>query len=478
MPSTRGFQIDILDTGGETLTNYGTRTRGNLVYTHIEAKQGLGFQVRVRPSQPFPDPDHIPALRSLDQTASQEPMEYDPVDHKPCAYFAYVYMDGSTTHDAATRVRMEKDKKPRFLKGRVYLPEDGESATETGDTSMASTMSVLPWIFSERGIDVVFNGLNLSGAEVDVPETEHDAEMAELTQALSREGLTRPINRKRGMIEVAIKRVVKIEPVPPGEEWKLKPEEEVDNGNTHKVTFGAELQETIPITVWRCAPYRSDEAFFCKVTFHYHDISKLVRMGLSSREGIPITDRQLRAWPTPARNPDREKTTLKRLQGSGAEIEAAVKHGDQLDDDEDEDFSPVESSSDSDVQPFKRRGAVARSRKGTLKQTIKDATKTASRQARKDTRQALGWTAPKGEAAERLSLELSLPEFTFDPNDQVSGWVNEGLEKEGVIPMEGQLKLADTGFEQGEVQAIAGLLQLAGTGGEDLELEEEGQMIE
>jgi hypothetical protein len=131
MPSVQGFNITIEGVDGTPFTTYGTRSRGKIVSTSIEARDGARFQIRVKPDLPFPEPkdsmsggEHQPDSRHcLESSNAQDAMDCDEPDRRPkrpYEFFAYVYIDGNPRSEDNLLIPTEAGAEYYEAEGHVF----------------------------------------------------------------------------------------------------------------------------------------------------------------------------------------------------------------------------------------------------------------------------------------------------------------------------------------------------------------------
>ncbi|KIX94997.1 uncharacterized protein Z520_09307 [Fonsecaea multimorphosa CBS 102226] len=383
MPITQGFEFLIEGVDGVPFTNYGTRSLGpRIISTKIQAKNGVRFNIRIKPQAPFPDPDNAPLGRSrYNLRSSAPPAEVaggrDGMDYESSraaadevVYVAYVHVDGNKKPECTSVIVVDPEdsgysSKGCLLDGRYSLADDA-TTQDRSDEDSTTNISISPWVFSERGIDVLMGRMDISTADPDIPSTAMEQELADLTQAMSKDSLYGAAEEKRGEIEVKIVRVVDAGGVCSDAYWKRGKEESPkdDDGKTHDITIDKDQEQRVSMVTCRYRRYREDEAFLCKAKFQYMDIAKLVNLGLCNTKGEPIERRQNDAVGQPlaisSSGHDSRLGQSKRVRGLERE---QAKQG-ELDlarySSSEEEGSASDTTSDSDVPRRKRRGASKR----------------------------------------------------------------------------------------------------------------------
>ncbi len=443
MPSARGFEITIEGIDDIPFTTYGTRHHGKIQYTNIEAKDGVRFQIRVRAEVPFPEPEdasigkpHTESryrLRSSKKQDDLDAMDCDEKPKRPYGFIARVYMNGLSKWEDTSILAIDPTDKfysseGHVFEGRCCNPILGKGGSKS---EMIGTFPVLPWMFSQKGIDVLLDQINLSKANVDLQESSSD--IADVTQAMAN-SLSESPSRKTNQIEVVIGRIVLGEATGPSTNyWKTTDVTvEGDNGDSTQVAIDRENTQHIRAKTVKTIPYRADENFWTKIIFQYHDITKLVGLGLCDRFGTPITKRAL-ALPAPSSNTE-FASPLKRLRLSET-VKAKASIDGNMSSDEDESASS-ESSSDSDVpqrKKFRESNSGGRRKAKSLKSNMKALSLRGRNAAEKTTIQSLP-------AIESSSFNFKLDEAKSTDN---------------------QLQLVDAGSPQGASTAAANGLVLA-----------------
>ncbi|EXJ56233.1 uncharacterized protein A1O5_12689 [Cladophialophora psammophila CBS 110553] len=391
MPSTQGFEIAVEGADGVPFATYGTKSlSGGIISMKIQAKNGVTFRIRVKPQFPFPEPNDVPQsqsrykLRPSTQHAAGSDTR-DAMDcessktigktNDPVCYIAYVFIDGNKTAECTGIIVVDPkcsaySAKGCVLDGRCSLLDDSEIQNHS-EHDLAPNMSVCPWVFTERGIDVLLSRMDISKADPDIPSTKMEQEVADLTQAMADDNLT-PAKGKRGEIEVRIVRAVHVARMSPDSYWKRKEEggPRSDDDKTHDVTLARDKEEHVRMIGIKYRRYRRDEAFLCKVIFQYMDIAKLVTLGLCTTDGKPIEHRPGRTNGGPlamlSSSLDSQLSPLKRVrylepeQGRSGESELDKSQSSE------EENSAADTMSDSDVPLLKRRGAIRRRKAMTL----------------------------------------------------------------------------------------------------------------
>ena len=406
MPSIQGFEITMERPDGSALTNYGSRPRSNTVHTHIEAKDGLKFQIRVKHDPGSEDSGGKSQPRSRYNLRSFVPdtkdaMSYTKAESKPkrpYVYFASVFIDGH--YQDNVRIRDVSDGKPD---GHIFEGRSSEvfAAKKSG---LFTNLRILPWQFNEKGFDVLFNHMNIAKPDADIPKTEHDEEMAGLSEALAQDSSLDQNTSKRGQIEVIIQRKVQLKKIRRSSPVQDDEESDADDNNTHYVAVDRDNEKCVSVITWHTRPYRAEEDFWVKVVFHYHNLAKLVNLGLAHTDSTPVDNQLLRALPALPSTPESQNGVLKRLRGAEAE-ESEVK----VLSDEDESASS-DSSSDSDVpRTTKRRGAITFEGHES--------------KPKRDTKKMLNWGARTAAGTSNEIQPPSLPEFRFEANEKVPNWL-------------------------------------------------------
>ncbi|EXJ62287.1 hypothetical protein A1O7_02720 [Cladophialophora yegresii CBS 114405] len=484
MPSVRGFNVTVEGTDGTPFTTYGTRSRGKIVYTSIEARDGARFQIRVTPDFPFPEPkdamvggeQQSNSRHGVESSNAQNAMDCDEPDGKPeipYEFFASVYIDGNSESEDNSQIPTEAGEQHYRSKGHVFkgrccgavMEQDAFGGSDYGSGMLAKYL-VLPWVFRQKGIDVLLSHMNISETEADIPTTDLEADLADVTEAMANDGLSKPTGRKPGQIEIVITREVTVKMVRPKK--YAKPEDTVhldnDECNTHEVTVDANNKRHMHLTTVKTRPYRADEQFFCKVCISYCDIAKLRKLGLCTQDGSP-TDRRLLAISSSPESPG----PLKRLRDYESGRHEVRTDDPMLSDGEESTSS--DSTSDSDVpRRNKRRGAITSRRSKARPAKPRRNNHTLSWTARKDHES----TNQNLRAAHASSTSLVLPEFHFDLNDEVSGWVRELHAEFGRLgATDNKPQLALTSAEPEDVPTGTGDMKLITVSNETVELSDE-----
>ncbi|KIW89663.1 uncharacterized protein Z519_09819 [Cladophialophora bantiana CBS 173.52] len=391
MPTTQGFEILVEGVDGVPFATYGTKLlSGGIISTKIQAKNGVTFRIRVKPQFPFPEPRDVPQsqgrykLRPSTQHAGSSDTR-DAIDCEssktsgktkdPICYVAYVFIDGNKTAECTGVIVVDPERSTYSAKGYVLDGRctllDGLETQNHAEHDLAPNMSVCPWVFTERGIDVLLSRMDISKADPDIPSTKMEQEVADLTQAMADDNLT-PANGKRGQIEVRIVRAVHVAQMSPDSYWKRKEEggARSDDDKTHDVTLDWDKEEHVRMIGIKYRRYRRDEAFLCKIIFQYMDIAKLVSLGLCTTDGTPIEHRPGGSNGGPSAMPfsslDSQLSPLKRVrylepeQGKSGESELDKSQSSE------EENSASNTTTDSDVPLLKRRGAIRRRQAMTL----------------------------------------------------------------------------------------------------------------
>ncbi|OAP65666.1 hypothetical protein AYL99_01638 [Fonsecaea erecta] len=381
MPSTHGFEFLVEGADGVPFATYDTRPLGRrIITTKIQAKTGVRFNIRVRPHLPFPEAnDASPDEGRYNMRPSTRPAQVaGEGDAKPSRaaakpedefhYVAFVYLDGKKKAESTCNLVVDpKDSRYHeegyLMVGRFSLADD--SATQNrSDQDLEASMSVSPWVFSERGIDVLMGRMDISRADPDIPSTAMERDLVDLTQAMGNDNLRGGANAKRGQIEIKIVRVVPDGEIRPNQYWKRDEEETPKNNDdrTHDVIIDKDQEHRISMISTKYRRYRPDEAFLCKAIFQYMDIAKLVSLGLCNVKGEAIDRRQKNAIGSPlsilpsGRGPQRGQLkrliSLKREQGEhgGLEMAKSLSSNDEE--------SASDTTSDSDVPRRKRRAGI------------------------------------------------------------------------------------------------------------------------
>ena len=430
MPVSRGFDISVEGVDGTPFTTYGTRSRGQTVYTHIEAEDGARFQVRVKPQAPFPEPSDVAqgperqlqyrySLRSStqQQDVPQDTMDCDdshpaPKTERPFEYFADVYIDGNKKSENNEMIVTDPDARwyeadGSVLRGRLCSVDD--TSGDNGQKSdLCANFNIFPWMFTKKGIEILLGRMSISKEEADFPPTDMEQELADLTAAMAEDNLSESRASKRGQIEVVISRHICEEDIKPSRRWWGKSDEASastnDDENTHHITIDSLNNEQIRFGSVKTRRYRPDEDWYTKVVVSYHDRAKLVNLGMAHPDGTPKSRGTF--LPTLSASPE---SPLKRIRDSES---APSKSNDTMSSDNDE--SPSESS-DSDV-PRKRRGTIGSS-KGHTKPRNKNKVLTwKARKAADEASNALVFPQIEvnGEGAEWLQLEAASNNETSD----------------------------------------------------------------
>jgi hypothetical protein len=307
-------------------------------------------------------------------------------------------------------------------------------------------------VFRQKGIDVLLGHMDISKTDVDMPTTDLEQDLVDMTEAMARDTLSKPAGSKRGQIEVIIKREVIEKAVRPKKNGKQGNRAILDDEdcNTHEITVDASNKRHIRSTTVSARLYREDEEFFCKVCISYYDIAKLRTLGLCTRDGTPIDRRQREALALSSS--PQSPGPLKRLRDS--EPGRHEIHIDKTPLSDEEESASSDSTSDSDVpRRNKRRGAINSSRRKA--------------KPRKNNKKMISWTARKSpesssqthHASQSSSASLVLPKFGFDLNDD--GWARElYAELETPNATDNQLRLSNTGAEQEDVHTATGDMEL------------------
>ncbi|OCT50334.1 hypothetical protein CLCR_07097 [Cladophialophora carrionii] len=488
MPSVQGFNITVEGVDGTPFTTYGTRSRGNVVYTSMEARDGARFQIRVKPDFPFPEPkdpivggEQQPVSRqSLESSGANNAMDCDEPYGEPnrtYEFFASVYIDGNSRSEDNLQIPTEPGEQYYRSEGHVFkgrccgaVMEDDVVSGSDSESGMLTRYLVLPWVFRQKGIDVLLGHMNISKTDADIPTTDLEQDLADMTEAMARNGLSKPAGSKRGQIDIIITREVPVKVVRPKKYGQQEDTVHRDNDdcNTHEVTVDANNKRHIRTTTVTTRPYRADEQFFCKVCISYYDITKLRKLGLCAQDGTPI-DRRLLALSSRPVSPGPLKRHSHYESG---------RHGLRTDHpmlSDGEESASSDSTSDSDVprRTKRHRAITSRRRKARLTKPRKN-------------NQMLGWTAREGpessnrnaRAAPPPSTSLVLPEFHFDPNDEVSGWARELHAALGTPrATDSQLQLANASAEPDDVHTATGDMGLITVGTEIVELSDEVDIL-
>ena len=255
---------------------------------------------------------------------------------------------------------------------------------------MVATFEVLPWVFTQKGIDVLLGKMDISKANVDVPSTELDQDIADVTQAMANDSLSDSAGTKHGQIEIAVARVVIGKKIHPSSHWdhdEAKSEVEDDEDRTHEISYADEpsKQHTYASTVLT-RPYRAVESFYTKVIVQYHDITKLIALKLCTRDGTPIDKGALPlpALPSSAESP----SSPKRFRVTEAGPDDTAVDSSMSSDDESASSDPT---SDSDVPRQKKRRAIPGIRKA---------------KPRNRKNKALSWLGPKADEPSIQSMAV------------------------------------------------------------------------
>ncbi|OAG44274.1 hypothetical protein AYO21_01270 [Fonsecaea monophora] len=400
MPTTQGFEFLVEGVDGVPFATYGTRSLGrSIVSTKIQAKTGVSFQIRVKPQNPFPTPNDAPLGQSrynlrpstrraeLTNGRNVGNLESPGASADPKAsflYVAFVYIDGNKKAECSNVVVVNPEsrkysEKGCLLPGRYSLLDD--TATQNrSDQGERAHMSICPWVFTERGIDVLMSRMNISTADPDIPATAMEQELVDLTHAMDKDKLGEAAQFKRGEIEVKIIRVLEDYVVGSELYWKRENQEtpKDDDGQTHDVTVDRGQEQQIHMHSVKYRRYRRDEAFWCKAVFQYMDIAKLVNLGLCNPHGGLVERPQGNTIGSSLQSLSSLQYQLmpgqlKRTRGGGQE---SGKHGEsELDRFSSSEDSASTTTSDSDVPhrkrrgPMKRRGAKASKKKMTMGET-------------------------------------------------------------------------------------------------------------
>lgn len=306
MPFIRNFDVFVEGADGQFIT-YGKQVRGNTVHTSIEAQDGVRFQIRIRPQHPFPefkDEDGKPGIR-------------------PYKFCAFVKIDGNEHSDNSTMLPIRGECEnyiPAYENGHVV---DGKLCPResTSSDGTATDLTVYPWVFTQKGIDVLLNQMSLSRFDPDVPKTSTDANMADLLDAMAGKNLSQSDEQeqKSGQIVVIFKRIVV---AGYSKEWIGHPKSsQGDDNATHNVTIDKENVKHIRRNMYDYYPYDEDEEFHAKVVFHYHSLSKLVSLGLCSPDRKPI-ERLEPVLLTPPTTPGSKLGLRKRVRDVESQLES------------------------------------------------------------------------------------------------------------------------------------------------------------
>ncbi|KIW27694.1 uncharacterized protein PV07_07412 [Cladophialophora immunda] len=387
MPTTQGFEFLVEGVDGVPFTTYGTRSLcGRIVSTKIQAKAGVRFHIRVKPQIPFPPPNDAlssgqsrykpgASTRQVEGVGEGDAMGHGSSDataeaEKEILYLAMVYMDGNEKAEASKLIVVDPESRKYkaegyLLDGRYSLAND--TAPQTGSSlGIMAVMSVSPWVFTERGIDVLMSRMDISTADPYIPSTAMEQEVVVLTQEMNNDNLHAGAESKVGEIEVKILRVLHDGDVRPDLYWKRSEEEtpKEDDGRTHDVTIDQNQAQRVTMASVKYRRYQPDEEFLCKAKFQYMDIAKLVNLGLCNTTGEPVDHRQnavdSRLATLLPSSREARAGQLKRARGfegkAGKRRESELARSSSSEEEE----SASDKTSDSDVPRRKHRGAIRR----------------------------------------------------------------------------------------------------------------------
>ncbi|KAJ9603968.1 hypothetical protein H2200_011490 [Cladophialophora chaetospira] len=435
MASIRGFEVTVEEADGTPFQMYGTRKRGSIMYTSIEAKDGVRFNVRIRPANPFPEPADANidgsrkryTLRSSSRDAVEDAMDCDESVLKPKRgydFFGYVYIDGNYKADDSVLIATEPGAEFYSSKGQVFegrccdAPEDDDASSD-GDVESDSRHSfhILPWIMRDKGVDVWLGNMDLSKDNAEVATTDHDKQMADIEEAIADDSLSESANRKRGHIEIVIRRETELSAIRRKKRSKSSVREDLgdDAGSTHEIIVDENNKQHCRSEVVRTRRFREDEEFYCKIDIAYHDLAKLKNLGLANRDGS-ATSRQQQRILASSSSPESQTPVLKRLRDLDLKSDNTISDANSSD----EESGSSDESSDSDApRPHKRRAIP-----GIRKTKRRSKTKTSS------------WGAQAAEPAKQSmaaieSSNMSLAEFNFDLKDELSQQVQLELQETG-----------------------------------------------
>lgn len=353
MATACGWTVQVEHLDGSPYTLFGTRSRGNTVVSNIEAKDGAGFCIRVKPENPFPEARESGEQRSRYNLRSQpNAMDVDQPE-TPWKWFANIYMDGKKEAEddsiVYTDPRHEHYEPDGVLfQGRAEAVVDESS----GDIGFEHDLVVLPWIFTQQGIDTLISRMDIHKPTVEVPSSVMEQDVADISQAMASDSLSEPSRAKRGNIEIVIERCITGEKIRPSSTYRA---EEVESENTdgmYDVSYDEANKHYFYGTTVETSRYRADEAFYAKFVIQYHDRTKLIGMGLCARDGTAIEKRPLPAASASTGSPG----SLKRLRDCETDSgEALIDVG--LTSDDESVTSDSDTDSDSDV-PRRKRQAI------------------------------------------------------------------------------------------------------------------------
>jgi hypothetical protein len=278
-----GFTVTLERPDGTPFEMYGTRSLGRAsCTTFVEAKEG-GFQIRIKPQIPFPDPDRwhqtwgdryqlrnrLPANMKCDQKSPE----------LPYTFYSTVFIDGRQDSEDNTNNDLES------ASGEVFRGR-------TLKTDKQNQYRTFPWVFSQSGVECLLTALNLNAADEAVPATEHDAEMQIIMASMTAQPLESSRISRQGVITVVITREVELGPS--DRSWKAEDATETDGSSEgqYQVIIDEDKEIVSRARSIKTKFYKEGEEFFTKFEIHYCDRFKLMKLGLMDSTGAK-TDRKM-----------------------------------------------------------------------------------------------------------------------------------------------------------------------------------------
>ncbi|KAK5459806.1 hypothetical protein LTS15_003935 [Exophiala xenobiotica] len=368
MPQAHGFNVTLVNVGGEDYPEYGNQTvggstsRSRVVSSKVLARDGERFYVKIQyPSVYASRYD----LRSNSNNNSVSGLNHNMAKKHQCAnsnellytFSVKIYVNGQEEQECS-RI-LSRDLQEVVMKGRYRILSEGRGRR-------AIDVSVQPWVFTDRGIETLLSRLDLS-LDTQIPESAIEREVDEVADAL--EKLT-PEKRSRpgGQVEVKISRLIDLGVGVYAGGYRRDEEDDMEDikaDGTLAITTDRKSRVRKRVQIHAHRPYDDKEEFYAKFVLQAMDLPKLVNLGLCTPDG-KTTQQRLQGKMPLAIMPSRtacQSSPLKRVKTSS--------HGSDSEDDDDkmDDSSNSDSSSDDGMssdddahRPRKRRAAIMHSK--------------------------------------------------------------------------------------------------------------------